>query len=392
MNTILLVDSDNRARRDIAVALKGLRPQWTILEADSGGQALHMASERTGDQAVDVVITEASLSDMDGFSLFDQLRSVCADAIRFTLSEDNSTEVVLENTRANHRFLVKPFDPAHLAMTIERSIRLRTVMQDEALENYMRTVKSVPALPEIHSQMMQELASPHSSLLKVGSIVERDTGLTITVLKIVNSAFYGLNRRVESVAQAVSLLGVHLIKNITLTTQVFARYEGSPLSTRRLTQLNDEALRIGAIANRFARLARVSRSTVDHCQIAGMMANVGELIATVKSFQASGEEPMSIPLIGASLLHRWLMPDAVVEAVALQHESPPRNVDLVSPLVVLHVIRYLQAHFTDTTDREQESACRDYLFEFLPEAMADAWLDAFQAIEQLTPSQPSRAA
>jgi hypothetical protein len=52
--------------------------------------------------------------------------------------------------------------------------------------------------------------------------------------------------------------------------------------------------------------------------------------------------------------------------------------------VVLHSIRYLQSSFLDTSDADQRSTSGDYLAAYLPRHIADAWLDAFEAIEQLT--------
>ncbi|MGQ7844602.1 HDOD domain-containing protein [Granulosicoccus sp. 3-233] len=392
MSNILIVDSDTNAGQEACQALAAERPDWTVEHADSGSKTLQLIAAAVGSKAIDVIVCEANLKDMASFDLLEQIRVENEQTIRLTLTANADTEAVLGNARANQRFLLKPFCAAHLATTIERSMRLRQSMQADNLKKYMSSVSSIPAIPAIYDQMMQELSSPHSSLLKVGEIVESDTGLTLTVLKVVNSAFYGINKRVESVGQAVTLLGVHLIKNITLTTKVFARFDGSTLSASRLSQLNSEAMRIGALCNQFARYARLPRSSVDHCQIAGMMSNVGELVTAVQKQNAVLDGSLSPELVGASILHGWFMPDAVVEAVALQNESPPRSVDIITPLMVLHSIRYLQANFTQTSDAQQEQACRDYLHEFIPEKVVDSWLDAYKAIEQLTADTSSRAA
>lgn len=265
-------------------------------------------------------------------------------------------------------------------------------MQHDNLAQLVNNIDSLPALPAIYNDMMAELASPNGSLLAVGSIVEKDTGLTVTVLRIVNSTFYGLSQRVESVAQGVTLLGVHLIKNIALTAKVFSQFKGSQLSLKRLSQLNDQATKMGALSNQFGRYAKVSRSTNDHSQMAGMLANVGELTAAIIPESASGKSEFSNELLGAYLLRLWLLPDPIVEAVALQHESPPKFVDSVTPLVILHSIRYLQDHFTNVSDQQQRENCQQYLESFISEDVVDLWLDAYEDLEQLTSSQTKRAA
>ncbi len=391
MTKILLVDSDTSACLELAHVLAKARPAWTITTASSGKQALDTLFDDSMEVPVDVIVGEAQLVDMSGFQLLDQARKAPRPPVRFTLTADAGAEAVLGNLRVNQRFLLKPLEVEMLAISIERSMILNECMNQEPLKRFMRSVTSIPAIPAVYDDMMQELASPHSSLLKVGDIVETDTGLTLSVLKVVNSAFYGINRRVESVAQAVTLLGVHMIKNITLTTKVFSRFSGSKLSTRRLAELNEEAVRIGALSNQFARLAKMPRTALDHCQIAGMMANVGQLVAAARADEPDASLP-AVELIGASVLRGWYMPDAVVEAVALQYDPPRQSPEAVTPLSVLHGIRYLQANFTNTADKQQREICAQYLRGFIKPAIADAWLDAFGAIEQLTASQSSNAA
>lgn len=391
MTKILLADSDTSACMELARTLGKARVSWTVITASSGKQALDVLYDESIDVPVDVIVSESELVDMSGFHLLDQARKAPRAPVRFTLTADASVEAVLGNLRVNQRFLLKPLDVEMLAISIESSLLLKNCMNQEPLKRFMRSVTTIPAMPAIYDDMMQELASPNSSLLRVGEIVETDTGLTLSVLRVVNSAFYGINRRVESVTQAVTLLGVHMIKNITLTTKVFSRFSGSKLSTSHLAELNEEAIRIGALSNQFARYAKMSRSSLDHCQIAGMMAHVGELIAAVHD-DASLDSLPATELIGASVLRGWYMPDAVVEAVALQYDPPQQNPDVVTPLTVLHSIRYLQSNFTRTDDKQQRESCARYLAGLTPPEVADAWLDAFCAIEQLTAAQSPHAA
>jgi HD-like signal output (HDOD) protein len=380
MTTVLFVDSDASALNALEDSVVGLRPGWVICKATTGKQALEILKS----QVIDVIVSETRLPDISGFDLLGNVRTAYPETIRLTFSEDHDAEIVMESARANHRFIAKPVSLTVLTTAIDCSLRLRKVLHSEELEQFVSNIESIPALPEIYSEMMTELASPQGSLLNVGTIVERDTGLTVTVLKIVNSTFYGLSQRVESVAQGVALLGVHLIKNITLTAKVFSQFEGSQLNLRRLSLLNDQAIKMGALSNQFGRYAKVSRSTVDHSQMSGMLANIGELIVAMKSQDQPEVNGFSNEFVGAYLLRLWLLPDAIVEAVALQHESPPVFAESVTPLVILHSIRYLQGNFTNVTDDEQRQACQNYLESFVPEAVVDLWLNAYQDLEQLT--------
>lgn len=380
MTTVLFVDSDTSALNALECSVVDLRPSWVVCTATTGKQALELLKS----QDIDVIVSETRLPDTSGFDLLTHIRTAYPEIIRLTLSADYDAEVVMESARVNHRFVAKPGSLTVLTAAIDSSLHLKSVFHGEQLEQFLSTIESIPALPEIYNEMMAELASPHGSLLNVGGIVESDTGLTVTVLKIVNSTFYGLSQRVESVAQGVALLGVHLIKNITLTAKVFSQFEGSQLGLRRLSQLNDQAVKMGALSNQFARYAKVSRSTVDHSQMSGMLANIGELIVAMKFDEQSEGSDFSKECIGAYLLRLWLLPDAIVEAIALQRESPALYAKSITPLVILHAIRYLQENFTSVTDDEQRQACQEYLESFVPEAVVDLWLNAYRDLELLS--------
>lgn len=379
MTKIVLIDEDIQFVNQMARLLSIQRPQWTVHSVSTAAEGLELVESTT----VDVVVSEANLPDMEGSVFLDRIRSYKPNVLRFTLSDDKDAEILLECARLNQRFIAKPAEAIILAEAIDSSIRLRNLLAGDQLNALMQDVDSLPAMPEVYDELVNELASPNSSLVRVAEIIEADVGLTLSILKIVNSAYFGLNQRVESVSQAISLLGTALVKNITLTSKVFSKIEGDKIDLQKLTEINNQALKIGALTNQFSRYAKVSRISLNHCQVAGMMSNIGELIALTKSDE---EFVDTVPshLLGAYLMKIWMMPDAVTEAIAIQHEPMSVNTSDITPLVVLHSIRYLQANFIDTANTQQRQDCSVYLKTFLPEHLAEVWLDSYQALEQLT--------
>lgn len=387
MTTIALIDADAGLLQKLAKSLSKARPDWGILTATSAEDAMVLVDNH----AIDVLVSEAQLPDMQGFELLEKVKDLNPETIRFTLSSDLEAELILECARVHHRFLAKPVDENALADAIESSLDLRAILANEQLMTFMQAVESLPAMPALYDELVKELASKNSSLMKVAEIIEGDAGLTLTILKVVNSAYCGLTQPVESVSQAISLLGASFVKNITLTSKVFSKFEGDKSTLKKLTKLNQDALKVGALTNQFARYAKVPRSSVNHCQVAGMMFNVGELIALTSTSDDTAENTPS-HLLGAYLMRSWMMPDAVTEAVALQHDAITENPGKVTPLVVLHSIRYLQENYKNTANREQRQQCEDYLCSFVPPFLVDIWLDTYQALEQLASSGNREAA
>ncbi|MBX2880692.1 MAG: HDOD domain-containing protein [Granulosicoccus sp.] len=381
MTSILIVDNQENDNASLSRELDSQKPDWLIQTVASVNAALGLLESAT----IDCIVCEASVPCEDCFDLLNQVKKDYPGSVRFIVSENPKQEMISEYEQANHRVVLKSLTTAVVAEQIDRSIRLRQILSEKRLLCYMRGVKSLPSLPDIYNDMVNELSNPNSSLLNVGRVIEKDPALTATVLKVVNSAFYGLSQNVDSVAQGVALLGAHLIKNLALVAKVFSIFEGNKDNLNRLSQLSNDANTVGALANQFARHAKLPRSSVDHSQLAGLLSNIGQLIVlTIQTSHDPNTETPAGELLGAYLLNDWLMPDPIVEAVALQYESPPPADEAVTPLIVVHAVRYLQEHFTDTNDNDQHLACFDYLNSFVEDSIATNWLDAYRDFHQLS--------
>ncbi|MFH1467935.1 MAG: HDOD domain-containing protein [Pseudomonadota bacterium] len=79
---------------------------------------------------------------------------------------------------------------------------------------------ALPSFPAIQMQVLRELRQVDTPLNRIGDLVMRDPGLSTKVLSTVNSAGFGLKRRVDSVAHAVSLLGAGRLESVVLSVAV----------------------------------------------------------------------------------------------------------------------------------------------------------------------------
>lgn len=378
MTTLIIADNNPDALEALVAGLRQKKPDWEIFDVTSAFQVL----QRMAENDVDCVISDVNLEDMSGLELLSNVQAQNSDLIRFLLAPDKTDGAALDNAQTHHRLIHRTASDEGLINAIATALRIQKSLNTDALKLYMSQTHTLPSLPHVYQQLVAELASPQSSLMHVASVIETDVGLTATVLKIVNSAFYGLNQQVESVSQGVALLGAHLIKNITLTAKVFAQFEGGQLELKKLQILNDQANKTGALANHLARLARLPKTVVDHTQVAGMLANVGQLLAM--SRPNTNNNDLQDEILGAYLLKTWLMPDPIVEAVAMQNESPCAANPLITPYLILYVIRYLEVELPDVSNVEKWRETTQYLETFVPSELTSKWLEAYRDLQLLT--------
>ena len=83
------------------------------------------------------------------------------------------------------------------------------------------TINNLPSLPAVTNRIVKLAESTRSHPSEIAELVSLDASLTARVLRLVNSAFYGLRRNVTTVNHAIVYLGLNTIKNLALTASIF---------------------------------------------------------------------------------------------------------------------------------------------------------------------------
>jgi len=91
----------------------------------------------------------------------------------------------------------------------------------EELQDRIKTIANLPTLPHIASRLMQIVNSPNTSADTVASLVSQDISLSAKVLRLANSAFYGIPKSINTLNNAVVILGFKIIQTMVLSLTVF---------------------------------------------------------------------------------------------------------------------------------------------------------------------------
>ena len=87
----------------------------------------------------------------------------------------------------------------------------------EKVENLILGCENLPTLPGIALKIIEAYQKPEPDIQEIGDLLTTDPPLTVKILKIVNSCFYGLPTKITSVHHAIKLLGGKAIKNLALS-------------------------------------------------------------------------------------------------------------------------------------------------------------------------------
>ena len=223
---ILFVDDEPKILEGLQRTLRSMRQEWEMQFAGSGQEALECLSK----EPFDVVVSDMRMPGMDGAQLLKEVMRLYPQIARIILSGHSDQEIVLKSVRIAHQYLAKPCEAETLKSVVTRTCALRELLADDAVRRMVSNMDSIPSLPSLYAEIMEEIQSPNASIQRVGKIISKDMGMTTKILQLVNSAFFGLRRHVSSPSQAVSLLGLDTIRALVLSVHIFTHFDSQKAS------------------------------------------------------------------------------------------------------------------------------------------------------------------
>ncbi len=352
MRRVFFVDDAPEILKHLQRTLAPMQSEWTMEFFSSAKSALAAICQAP----CDVVVSDMTMPGMDGAQFLTEVRNVSPQAIRIILSGDQSPVNYLRSASVAHRFLQKPVDVEVLKANIAQAEALRVVLANPALRGLVSEIKSLPSLPSIYQDLMQEMQSPQASLKKASRIVAKDLGMVTKILQLVNSAFFGLRTHVSDPEQAVALLGFETIKSLVLSSQVFAQFDQTRLPGFSLEALWRHAMLTATCARRIAKEASASQPVIDEAFTAALLHDVGVLVLAankpddyVRVFELMRANHVSDwaaerdvfgadhAHVGAYLLGIWGLGDGIVEAVAFHQHPGDYKASGFQALTAVHV-------------------------------------------------------
>ncbi|NLY01811.1 MAG: HDOD domain-containing protein [Rhodopirellula sp.] len=122
------------------------------------------------------------------------------------------------------------------------------------------TTEQLPAMPQSALRLLELSRDPGTGPREFAIPIESDPGLTMQVLRFVNSSYFGFRNEISNVRQAITLVGMRTIKNFTLWSAVFSLIPNPKCGCFDLKSLWQDSLRRAIFARRMATLLGVQES------------------------------------------------------------------------------------------------------------------------------------
>ncbi|MBU2453622.1 MAG: HDOD domain-containing protein, partial [Proteobacteria bacterium] len=215
---ILFVDDELNILKGLQRSLRPLRQYWDMEFSEGAVNALELLEK----QSFDVIVSDMRMPQMDGATLLKIVQEKYPTMVRIVLSGYSDQEMTMKSVKSAHQYLSKPCDKKVLITAITRACSLQDLLNKKPLQHLLGGIESMPSIPALYAQIMEELRSAEASTASVGKIIAKDMGMTAKVLQLVNSSFFGIPRHISNVTEAVVMLGMDVVKSLVLGIEVFS--------------------------------------------------------------------------------------------------------------------------------------------------------------------------
>jgi putative nucleotidyltransferase with HDIG domain len=246
----------------------------------------------------------------------------------------------------------------------ETIAQVRIPMDQALVENMaelsatiVENVNSLPQFPETILTVQRLMGDPKADMASIAREISMDPAITADLLKIVNSAQYMLRKKVDSIAEAVKMVGLRGIKNL-LYSYGTQKILGAESSEKK--DLWDHSYKTAFYAFNLVRNFHRDPGIIDDAYVGGILHDMGkivfsnvhpDLIKRIRNFcDQKGLPPttfenlaagMNHADIGAMLAEKWNFPDSLINAIRYHHDpasAPEQDQALVDTVYLANML------------------------------------------------------
>jgi HD-like signal output (HDOD) protein len=233
------------------------------------------------------------------------------------------------------------------------------------LEKLLKQPNALPAAPKVVRKLIATFDQEEVDLMEAAALIEDDPVLTVKLLKMANSAFFGLTRNVSNAREAMNVLGMVKVRALVIAASFGEGFHC--VGSVNLNQFWRCSLNTANLARYIALPIRIDESTAF---TSGLIHGIGELVMHVGMPEAMIDLDRSIPLldikrsaaekglfgysyadVGAALAKEWNFPKRMINAI--EHQCAPFDNDTYEPIAgVVHIASWRARAEEQTTRNE----------------------------------------
>lgn len=215
-----------------------------------------------------------------------------------------------------------------------------------------RTATLAP-LPKTYYQLNNAINNPSTSLKDIGDIINQDASLTAQLLRIANSALFNFPAQITSVSQAITVIGIQQLRELTLACTVLRAFPLIPGNYVNIAGFWQHSLAVGVASRVIASFRK--ESNIERYYVLGLLHDIGRIVMFLgdpdtsrELLQSSSQSKQLLHNIetarweldhghiSAAFLAHWNLPAAIWEPLS-QHHHPEKADNYQEECATVHV-------------------------------------------------------
>jgi HD-like signal output (HDOD) protein len=239
-----------------------------------------------------------------------------------------------------------------------------TTKRHEALQSRVKNISILPTIPVVAQDVLTMTDDDTVSLSSLVSVVEKDPAISLRIISVANSAFFGFGVPAESLMEAVSRIGFDQVKNLALGVSLMTLFnDGKNKDALSYEKIFSHSISVGLTAKFLLKKLNLSledskKIESDVLLMNGILHDMGYLILNkyfpsefnqVITHVSNGTPVLSAEEMvfefnhcdmGSWLANKWNLPESVV-LTTLHHHFPSELQNSVSYAAIIHLADYL---------------------------------------------------
>lgn len=241
--------------------------------------------------------------------------------------------------------------------------------REKDVRKIVNYINQMPSLSTTVAKILEICNDPNTSPADLNKVISLDPVLMAKIMKLINSAYYGMSQEVTSLARAIIMLGINTVKNLALSTAVLTRLKDkNQFSAIDMDGFWKHSLGVAVVAKHIAKMRNVDPNMIEEFFIAGLLHDIGKiplnsifseryLMAMTMSDRTNSPlymtEKRTMPIdhtrSGMLILKTWNVGESIIDSTVHHHEPEKyegKHKELVNTVAIADFfINFLEVGF-----------------------------------------------
>lgn len=205
-----------------------------------------------------------------------------------------------------------------------------------SLELLLKDVSALPSLPLLYNRLDETINHPRSSISDIAKVLSEDQGLASRILKLANSPLFGYFSKIDTITQAVTIIGIQQVRDLALAMSVMGLFKGIPEDLITMDRFWRHSIACALTARVLATSQR--ETNLERFFVAGILHDIGRLVMFLRipdlcreMIETAAQQRLCLhdverkrlgfdhAAVGGTLLRQWKLPLRVADPVENHH-------------------------------------------------------------------------